>query len=148
MNAASPVMLRRTRSARIVEHAGGISVYPEPHATPVLPAGWAPLTPAEQESLLRACDEQPSACRLRLGSLWEAESEYRVYCLGGEMWGGGCVATVHTRLAGEAGGSANLRLLAFARSAAEAAAVAGDFLNWELEADAAEWRVSLAPVRG
>ena len=146
------IRLRRTRSARIVQHRQGVTAYPEPYQTPVLPPGWPPLDPADQVSVLLACDEFPEACRLRLRSLWDADSEFRVYCLDSEAWRGICAATIFTvdtadgeERDGRTG--RNRRLLAIAHTAEEAARVALDFLNWDLEADGCDWRLALTPAR-
>jgi hypothetical protein len=144
------VSLRRRRAARVVEHSQGVTAYPEPHDAPVLPNGWAPLDPRDEAAVLSACDEFPGACRLRLRSLWEAHSEFRVYCLDAEAWRGVCAATLFTADsiepdAGHPHGH-NTRLLAIAHSPQDAARVAMDFLNWDLEADGSDWRLSLTPV--
>jgi hypothetical protein len=144
------VRLRRTRSARAVEHPKGVTVYPEPHAAPVLPPGWPPLDPQDEASVLRACDAAPGACRLRLRSLWDAASEYRVYCLDDEAWRGVCAATVFAPDAagtsGEGAAGRNTRLLAVGHTPHDAARVALDFLNWDLEADGSDWRLTLTPA--
>lgn len=130
-----PIRLRRTRSARVVQHRHGVTAYPEPYRTPVLPGGWPPLDPADQRSVLLACDELPEACRLRLRSLWDPAIEFRVYCLDSDAWRGVCAATIF--------GSGNERLLAVTHTAEEAAQIALDFLNWDLEADGCDWRLAL-----
>ena len=146
------IHLRRTRSARVVQHRHGVTAYPEPYRTPVLPPGWPPLDPADQVSVLLACDQFPDACRLRLRSLWDASSEFRVYCLDAEEWRGVCAATIFTIDApdgdeGDGGHGRNARLLAVAHTPDEAARVALDFLNWDLEADGSVWRLTLTPAR-
>jgi len=147
------IRLRRTRSARVVQHRHGVTAYPEPYTTPVLPPGWPPLDPADQNSVLLACDEFPEACRLRLRSLWDAACEFRVYCLDSDAWRGVCATTLFTvptadgRVEDEADerNGRNLRLLAVTHTADEAARVALDFLNWDLEADGGAWRLTLVP---
>lgn len=147
-----PIRLRRTRSARVVQHRHGVTAYPEPYRTPVLPAGWPPLDPADQVSVLLACDEFPEACRLRLRSLWDAANEFRVYCLDSEAWRGVCAATIFT-IDGPDGDERdeargrNARLLAVAHTPEQAARVALDFLNWDLEADGCDWRLTLTRLR-
>lgn len=136
--------IRRRRAVRLVDHAGQMKVYPEPHDAPVLPAGWAPLDRDDQEAVLNACDEHPSACRLRLGSPWDPSTEYRVYALDTATWQGVCVATIHT--AGATGLTRNARLLAIATDPRDAVHVAVDFLNWDLEAEGASWRLSVLPT--
>ena len=143
MTASSTIRLRRTRAVRVVEQSGGISVFPEPYALPVLPKGWAPLGPIEQSALLEACDARPAACRLRLGSLWDVRSEYRVYCLDGE-WAGACAATIFDvdhdqRIRGR-----NTRLLGVAVTVDRAVRLALDFVNWDLAADGSPWRLTAA----
>ena len=147
------IRLRRTRSARVVQHRHGVTAYPEPYQTPVLPPGWPPLDPADQAAVLLACDEFSDACRLRLRSLWDAGCEFRVYCLDSDAWRGVCAATAFSVEAGSAAdgderderNGRNTRLLAVAHTPEEAARVALDFLNWDLEADASEWRLALVP---
>jgi hypothetical protein len=145
------VRLRRTRSARVVQHRHGVTAYPEPYSTPVLPSGWPPLDPADQLSVLFACDEFPEACRLRLRSLWDAATEFRVYCLDSEAWRGVCAATTFTLESADGDerdevNGRNTRLLAIAHTPEEAAQVALDFLNWDLEADGCGWRLALIPA--
>lgn len=144
------VRLRRTRRARVVGHAKGVTAYPEPHVAPVLPPGWAPLEPQDESSVLRECDASPESCRLRLRSLWDATGEYRVYCLESDAWRGVCAATLFTAETGEADGPAgaerNTRLLAVAHTPDEAARIAVDFFNWDIESDGGRWRLTLAPA--
>jgi hypothetical protein len=139
---------RRARNVRLVEHAKGISVYPEPHSAPVLPNGWAPLDRADQHAVLSACDTHPQACRLRLGSPWDPAIEYRVYALDADAWQGVCAATAFSTATpiGSNGDTAvgNVRLLAVARDVQTAARVAIDFLNWDLEAEGLQWRLSVS----
>jgi hypothetical protein len=141
------VRLRRTRAARVVHHACGVSVFPEPHIAPVLPPGWPPLRNEDAAALLRACDVFADACRLRLGSVWDAAVEYRVYCLESEEWRGVCAATIFTMEAPDADGPAmagtNTRLLAIAHSPEDAVRIAIDFLNWDLEAYGNDWRLAI-----
>jgi hypothetical protein len=120
-------------------------VYPEPHTLPVLPKGWAPLGPIEQSALLEACDAAPAACRLRLGSLWDAHSEYRVYCLGGQ-WADACAATIFdTDWVGPLKNGRNTRLLGVTVTLERAVCLALDFVNWDLEADGSSWRLTASP---
>lgn len=145
------VSLRRRRGARVVQHQEGVTAYPEPHDAPVLPNGWAPLDPRDEAAVLGACDEFPGACRLRLRSLWEAGHQFRVYCLDSDAWRGVCAATLFTSETADAHAAdspgRNTRLLAIAHTAEDAARVALDFLNWDLEADGSDWRLSLTPAR-
>ena len=124
-----------------------MTAYPEPYNTPVLPAGWPPLDPEDEASVLRACDENPQACRLRLRSLWD-DSEFRVYCLDSDAWQGVCAATLFPRETADpeeaTPSGRNSRLLAVALTPDAAARVAIDFLNLDLEADGAGWSLVLA----
>jgi hypothetical protein len=146
VSASPSVRLRRVRAAHVVERAGDLSIFPEPHTVPVLPEGWAPLGPIEQSALLEACDARPHACRLRLGSLWDVRSEYRVYCLDDD-WAGACAATIfdqeHPVPALPHG--RNTRLLGVAIRPEDAISLALDFVNWDLEADDAPWRLTVSP---
>jgi hypothetical protein len=145
------IRLQRTRAARVVQHPKGVTVYPEPYAAPVLPPGWAPLDPLDEAAVLSACDEDPGAVRLRVRSLWEPANEFRVYCLDSDGWRGVCAATLYTddmHGTDEPDGVArNTRLLAVTHTPQEAARIAIDFLNWDLEADGSEWRLALTPPR-
>jgi hypothetical protein len=133
----SSVRLRSEPDARVVRHRTGVPAYAQPHPVPVLPTGWAPLEPSDETAVLQACDEFGDACRLRLGSVWDAGSEYRVYCLEGPIWGGVHAATVFRS-------GRNSCLLSIARQPADAARVAIDFGNWDLEAAGVTWRLELA----
>lgn len=146
----NPIRLqRRSRAARVVQHAEGVTAYPEPYRTPVLPPGWPPLDPADEASVLQACDEFGQACRLRLRSVWDA-AEFRVYCLDSDAWRGVCAATLFKLETPESErakpSGRNARLLAVAHTPQEAARVAVDFLNWDLEADGSDWRLTLTPA--
>jgi hypothetical protein len=144
VNSNRPVRLRRIRTVHVAEASGRVSVYPEPYLLPVLPKGWAPLGPIEQSALLEACDARPGSCRLRLGSLWNPRSEYRVYCLD-DQWAGACAATMFdAEVAG--GDGRNTRLLGVGISLDRVLRLALDFVNWDLEADGAAWRLSLVPA--
>jgi hypothetical protein len=142
-----PPTIRPKRPVRLVEHAAGVTAYPQPYHVPVLPRGWAPLDRADQEAILNACDVHEHACRLRLGSPWDPAVEYRVYALDADVWHGVCAATVFsTSRSRESGASfqhGNRRLLAIAKEVPDAVRVAVDFLNWDLEAEGAHWRLSL-----
>jgi hypothetical protein len=141
------VAVRRTRGVRLVEHPNGISVYPEPHDVPVLPTGWAPLNAADLAAVLAACNAHPHVCRLRIGSPWDPAMEYRVYALDVDAWHGVCVATMCLpETAGAADDRGNIRVLAVARDVRDAARIAIDFFNWDLEAEGARWRLAVTPV--
>jgi hypothetical protein len=140
--------IRRTKAVRLVEHARGISVYPEPYSAPVLPGGWAPLDRADQEAVLAVCDAHPESCRFRVVSPWDASIEYRVYALETEAWHGVCTATAFKTDPVQAGSGqqafGNVRLLAIAREVQTAARIAVDFVNWDLEAEGLPWRLEVA----
>lgn len=144
MKGSGAIRLRRTPAVRVVERAGGMAVYREPHTEPVLPRGWAPLGPIEQSALLEACDASPNSCRLRLGSLWDTRSEYRVYCLDGQ-WAGACAATIFDVDFETSSGGRNTRLIGVGVTLDRAVTLALDFVNWDLEADGASWRLTLSP---
>ena len=137
MTGDTTIRLKRKRAARVVQHQAGVTAYPEPHAAPLVPDGWGPLDPAHETAVLHACDDFPDGCSLRMGSPWEIESEYRVYRLQGSTFGNVCATTVFT-------GGRNTRLLAVSPSCADAARVAIDFVNWDLEAAGTTWRLSLS----
>lgn len=141
------VRLRPKRAAHVVEHHGAVTAYPEPHSAPVLPSGWAPLEESAQVAVLRAADAMTEGC-LRFGSVWDPTVEYRVYRLASDVWGGLCAATLYTMDRadedGHCGGGRNTRLLAIADDLEDAARVAVDFLNWDLEAAGMTWRLSVA----
>ena len=140
------VDLRPSRSVRLVEHAGRVLAYPEPHRTPVLPHGWAPLTPEQQTAVLEACDAAPECLMFRLASLWESGVDYRVYRLATEAWAGLWVGTRWTAHPGEAG--SNLQLLGLGSRPTDAVTLAVDFFNWDLEAHGEPWRLTVTPPAG
>ncbi len=92
----SSPMVRPARDVRLIEESGKVVAYPEPHRTPVLPGGWAPLRREHQQAVLWACDAADECLVFRLGSVWEAGAEYRVYRLANELWGGLSVVTKWT----------------------------------------------------
>jgi hypothetical protein len=130
-----------------------VVAYPEPHRTPVLPSGWAPLSRDQQEAVQRACDASPECLIFKLGSLWEPGCEYRVYRLATEQWAGLSVvckfAALETgRRAGESGVAStvspcNAQLLGLAWEPLEALRIAADFFNWDLEAHGQPWRLGV-----
>jgi hypothetical protein len=139
-----PPFAQPTKPVRLVQHAAGVTAYPQPYQTPVLPRGWAPLETADQQALLNACDLQEHSCRLRLGSPWDPGIEYRVYALESDVWHGVCAATVFSsRWSPSNPAFGNTRLLAIAKDVADAVLVTLDFLNWDLEAEGARWRLAL-----
>lgn len=140
----SYVDLRPSRSVRLVEHAGRVLAYPEPHRTPVLPTGWAPLTSAQQDAVLEACDAAADCLMFRLASLWESGVDYRVYRLTNEEWAGLWVASRWFSQPGEPG--CNQQLLGLGSSPTDAVRLAIDFFNWDLEAHGESWRLSVTPT--
>jgi hypothetical protein len=142
----SPVGIRPSRDVRLVEQGGMVRAFPEPHRTPVLPAGWAPLSREQQDAVVEACEAAPGAMIMRLGSLWEPGAEYRVYRLANELWGG--LSVITKALAGLDTGArhrpaANVQLLGLARETPRAASIALDFFNWDLEAQGQDWRLEV-----
>jgi hypothetical protein len=135
---------------RLIEHAGVIVAYPEPHRTPVLPPGWAPLSREQQEAVQRACDAAPECLIFKLASLWEPGCEYRVYRLATEQWAG---LSVVCKFAGEEqrwpeppghqSGPCNGQLLGLAWEPLAALRIATDFFNWDLEAHGQTWRLGV-----
>jgi hypothetical protein len=127
---------------RLIEHRGVVVAYPEPHRTPVLPAGWAPLSPEQQEAVQRACDAAPECLIFKIGSLWEPGCEYRVYRLATEQWAGLSVVCKYAT-AGHTSPPCNGQLLGLAWEPLAALKLAADFFNWDLEAHGQTWRLSV-----
>jgi hypothetical protein len=135
---------------RLIEHAGAIVAYPEPHRTPVLPPGWAPLSREQREAVQRGCDAAPECLIFKLGSLWEPGCEYRVYRLATEQWAG---LSVVCKFAGaeaqwpeapaHQSGPCNAQLLGLAWEPLAALRIATDFFNWDLEAHGQTWRLGV-----
>ena len=130
------INVRPARDVRLIEKEGRVVAYPEPHRTPVLPTGWAPLSREQQDAVLGACDASPESMMFRLGSLWEPAAEYRVYRLANELWGG-------LSIVAKAVGHANRQLLGLAWDTRQAVTVAVDFFNWDLEAHGQSWRLDV-----
>jgi hypothetical protein len=146
------VGVRPARRVRLIEHSGVVMAFPEPHWTPVLPPGWAPLSRDQQEAVQRACDAAPECLIFKLGSLWEPGCEYRVYRLATEQWAGLSVvckfAPADARKPGESTGyppatPCNGQLLGLAWEPLAALRIATDFFNWDLEAHGQSWRLSV-----
>ena len=144
------VGVRPARRVRLIEHGGVIVAYPEPHRTPVLPPGWAPLSREQQEAVQRACYAAPECLIFKLGSLWEPGCEYRVYRLATEQWAGLSVvckfAGAEPRwpdALGHQSGPCNGQLLGLAWEPLEALRIATDFFNWDLEAHGQTWRLGV-----
>ena len=141
------VRVRPSPGVRLIEEGGKVLAFPEPHRTPVLPAGWAPLSREQQDAVLAACDAAPEAAVMRLGSLWEPGAEYRVYRLASELWGGlsvvvrGAAAAPHGQAPNGVGG--NPQLLGLAWATPRAVQIALDFFNWDLEAQGQKWRLEV-----
>jgi hypothetical protein len=141
--------LRPTRPVRLIDHGGRVTAHLEPHRTPVLPSGWAPLTREQQDAVLRACDAAPECVAFRIGSLWDPEAEYRVYRLTGEHWAGLWVASRYVATLPDDPGSAsgeNRQLLGLGTDAAHTVQLTVDFFNWDLEAHGEHWRLSAIPL--
>jgi hypothetical protein len=146
------VAARPARRVRLIEHEGDVVAYPEPHRTPVLPTGWAPLTRDQQDAVLRACDSAPDCVIFKLGSLWEPGCEYRVYRLATEQWGGLSVVCKVVALRELDGHRAapfrptmpcDAQLLGLAEEPLAALRIATDFFNWDLEAHGQSWRLGV-----
>ena len=144
------VGVRPARRVRLIEHGGVIVAYPEPHRTPVLPPGWAPLSREQQEAVQRACDAAPECLIFKLGSLWEPGCEYRVYRLATEQWAGLSVVCKfagaeprRTEAPGHHSGPCNAQLLGLAWEPLGALRIATDFFNWDLEAHGQTWRLGV-----
>ena len=134
----SSITVRPARDVRLIEQGGVVIAYPEPHRTPVLPAGWAPLSREQQDAVLGACDTAPESLVFRLGSLWEPGAEYRVYRLANEFWGGLSIVAK--------GVGRNQQLLGLTWDTTRAVAIAVDFFNWDLEAHGQPWRLDVHSV--
>ena len=149
MQSNPSVHVRPARGVRLIERGGKVVAFAEPHRTPVLPAGWAPLTRDQQAAVLRACDDAQNAVLFRLGSLWEPGCEYRVYRLVNESWAGLSVVTKCALGEGAAvsGGQGstdtNLQLLGLGRDPLQVVRIAIDFFNWDLEAHGQAWRLDV-----
>jgi hypothetical protein len=147
------VGVRPARRVRLIEHGGVIVAYPEPHRTPVLPPGWAPLSREQQEAVQRACDAAPECLIFKLGSLWEPGCEYRVYRLATEQWAGLSVVCKFAgaeprwqEATGHQSSPCNGQLLGLAWEPLAALRIATDFFNWDLEAHGQTWRLGVHEV--
>jgi hypothetical protein len=142
---------RPARRVRLIEHQGAVVAYPEPHRTPVLPSGWAPLSREQQDAVLHGCDAAPECLIFKLGSLWEPGCEYRVYRLTTEQWAGlsvvckfGALDSRRAEFSGRPAGSlCNGQLLGLAWQPVAALRIATDFFNWDLEAHGQTWRLGV-----
>lgn len=147
-----PVHVRPARGVRLIERGGSVVAFPEPHRTPVLPAGWAPLNREQQDAVLGACDAAPESMVMRLGSLWEPGSEYRVYRLANDLWGGLSIvsrAVTHAndpRTPPPPAPAVNRYLLGLAWDTVRAVRIAVDFFNWDLEAQGQPWRLEVSDL--
>ena len=112
------------------------------YQSPVLPRGWAPLTPEQQAAVLAACDAAPDRVMFRLGSLSELDVDYRVYCLNTEIWAGLCVAT-RCLDGGQAPTGSNRELLGLGFHVADAVRIALEPFNRDLEAHVEPWRLAV-----
>jgi hypothetical protein len=141
--------VRPARRVRLIEHRGVVMAYPEPHRTPVLPSGWAPLSRDQQEAVQRACDAAPECLIFKLGSLWEPGCEYRVYRLTTEQWAGLSVVCKFVADGRKgADGPCNGQLLGLAWEPLAALRIATDFFNWDLEAHGQSWRLAVHDAHG
>jgi hypothetical protein len=142
------VDVRPARRVRLIDRGGSVTAYPEPHRTPVLPAGWAPLTREQQDAVLQACDAAPHCVVFRISSLWDPGADYRVYRLTDEHWAGlwvasRCVSMMHEDPT--APSTENQQLLGLGTDAVHAVQLTVDFFNWDLEAHGEGWRLSATP---
>jgi hypothetical protein len=143
-SSSESLTVRRTRRVRLIEQSGRVIAYPEPHRTPVLPGGWAPLNREQQQAVLSACDAAAECLFFRLGSLWDTGTEYRVYRLANELWGGLSVVTKSADGAETAGrGLRNRHLIGLAWDTLKAVRIAVDFFNWDLETHGQPWRLDV-----
>jgi hypothetical protein len=136
------------RRVHLIDRGGTVVAYPEPHRTPVLPSGWAPLTREQQDAVLQACDEAPHCVVFRIGSLWDTGAEYRVYRLTDARWAGLWVACrYNSGLHDHSGstGSENRQLLGLGPDGPETIKLTVDFFNWDLEAHGETWRLTAIP---
>jgi hypothetical protein len=141
--APSPVV-RPAREVRLIEESGSVAAYPQPHRTPVLPSGWAPLRREHQQAVLCACDAAEECLVFRLGSLWDKDTEYRVYRLANELWGGMSVVTKWTTAAGFGRrGPRNHVLIGLSGDGQRAVKIALDFFNWDLQTHGQTWRLEV-----
>ncbi len=143
METNDSVGVRPARRVRLIEQGGLVVAYPEPHRTPVLPAGWAPLTRDQQDAVLRACDLAPDCLIFKLGSLWEPGCEYRVYRLATEQWAGLSVVCKYAAPGQATGTPHNVQLLGLSWEPVCALRLATDFFNWDLEAHGQTWRLDV-----
>lgn len=137
---------RPARQVRLIEQAGVVVAFPEPHRTPVLPAGWAPLSRDQQEAVQRACDGAPDCLIFRLGSVWEPSCEYRVYRLANEHWARlsvVCKFVACDDVDADLESGRNEQLLGLAWDPLAALKIATDFFNWDLEAHGQTWRLGV-----
>jgi hypothetical protein len=128
-----------------IDRGGSLVAYPEPHRTPVLPSGWAPLTREQQDAVLQACDEAPECVVFRIGSLWDPGAEYRVYRLTDPAWAGLWVACRYgTGLHDHSGSTAGeyRQLLGLGPDGGHTIQLTVDFFNWDLEAHGEGWRLT------
>jgi hypothetical protein len=128
---------------RLIEESGRVVAYPQPHRTPVLPAGWAPLRREHQQAVLCACDAAEDCVVFRLGSLWETGAEYRVYRLANELWGGLAVVTKWMNASDLHRGARNQNLIGLAGDSQHAVKIAVDFFNWDLQTQGQTWRLAV-----
>jgi hypothetical protein len=130
---------RPARGVRPTKEPGHFVAYSAPR-TPVLPRGWAPLTPEQQRAVLDACDASPDGLMFRLGSLRDPDVDYRVYQLRNESWAGLWVAS---RCCNDCDVDANRDLLGLGADASQAVRIVLDSFNSDLEARGESWRLGV-----
>ena len=146
------VGVRPARRVRLIEHGGVVVAYPEPHRTPVLPPGWAPLSRDQQEAVQQACDASPECLIFKLGfALGTRVRVSRLPARDGEL--GRAVGRLQVRRSDgrmqaetpghPTGGPCNGHLLGLAWDPIVALRIATDFFNWDLEAHGQTWRLDV-----
>jgi hypothetical protein len=135
------------RRVQLVDIGGRVIAYSEPHRTPVLPAGWAPLTREQQDAVLRACDSAPECLVFRIGSMSDIDAEYRVYRLTSQHWGGLWIVSRYVTAGNKGSGpnGVNQQLLGLGTEGQQVIQLTCDFFNWDLEALGEQWRLAATP---
>ena len=146
-DSGSMVDIRTGRRVPSADIGARVIAYSEPHRTPVLPAGWAPLTGEQQDAVLRACDSAPECLVLRIGSMLNMDAEYRVYRLTSQHWGGLWIVSryVTARKTGSGPDGVNHQLLGLGTEGQYVIQLTCDFFNWDLEALGEQWRLAATP---
>ena len=156
METNQQVAARPARRVRLIEHGGDVVAYPEPHRTPVLPTGWAPLTRDQQVlscAPARAAPTASSSNSDRSGN----PAEYRVYRLATDQWGGLSVVCKVVAVREVYGHRAapfrqpmpcDAQLLGLAVEPLAGLRIATNFFNWDLEAHGQSWRLGIHDSEG